>query len=329
MSQTSDLFGSVNSSTFGAPKPNPSSSKPTTTTTTSSFTTPFTVPPVSEKKGLFANPNVKFSTPFSTSNSIPNESIPNSSFTFSRQFNPTTTTPTTTTNTTTTNTTTGSIFGKPTPIQTGFNLNSNQTHQLQKISPTEFFESREFGKKIRLSFDPSQLAQWLEKHCHSFTNDSSLKLLVEMATVQTDSDSNESPQTSDSSQSTTTEPSPSSSTINPESESRKSKTELKTSLDRFNKITLTQPVSFSRTVWEHALSVLIKDTKYTMEMIKEARLITEYQIGLRFQELMRTASNTPRFIKGVKQFSLQIGEVLDEVFGKLCKVLEEEERLLN
>lgn len=294
---TTSIFGSVNSPGFGAPVSEP------------------------PKAGLFGTSPPKFSTPFSTSNSIPQEKIIPSSHQSS--------TPTTTIH---------PVFGKPAAFPNsstvpGASTSSQSTStNLPKISPTEFFEKREFGEGTTLAFDPAKLAQWLEKHCHPFTNDSSLKLLVEMATVQP------APTTKQ----TTNEPNPSlnSSTSAPETsqpsnkspvqpDPPKSPTDPTTRLNRFDKIALTTPMTFSTTVWEHALSVLIKDSKYTVEVIKDARLVTEYQIGIRFQELMGSASNTPRFVKAVQKFSKQVGEVLDEVFGKLCKLADEEDKLLN
>ncbi|EGG00936.1 uncharacterized protein MELLADRAFT_57517 [Melampsora larici-populina 98AG31] len=331
MSQKKTVFGAVNSPGFGA-YAGDQTDLPSFKSTSTSYTSSLFAAPVSEPKPLFGTSPAKFSTPFSTSNSIPKETTPPSSSTVPGFT---------------------SSFGKPSAFSTatpGVTSSSGQSTSttLPKISTTEFFEKREFEVGSTLAFDPIKLAQWLEKHCHSFTNDSSLKLLVKMATVQPAPTSKEptdesSPNLNSAStskeptngsspdlNSSTPETSPSTSTTNIQPEPAKPSVEdPMTRLNRFDKITLSDPITFSTTVWEHALSVLSKDSNYTVEMIQDARLVTEYQIGIKFQELMTSASNTPRFVKGVQTFSKQVGEVLDEVFGKLCKLAEEQESLLK
>lgn len=86
---------------------------------------------------------------------------------------------------------------------------------------------------------------------------------------------------------------------------------------------------FSSSVWDDALRVLVRDSPFLVDAIKDARSVTEYELGQRFRELMETASNTPRFVKGVQRFSKQIPELLDRVFEKLVTVVDEQRAFTN
>lgn len=80
---------------------------------------------------------------------------------------------------------------------------------------------------------------------------------------------------------------------------------------------------FSSSIWDEALRALVKDSPFMVDAIKDARFEIEYQFVLRFRELMQSASNTPRFVDGVKKFSGQVSELLDLVFGKLVGVAQD------
>ncbi|KAG0142455.1 hypothetical protein CROQUDRAFT_725111 [Cronartium quercuum f. sp. fusiforme G11] len=86
----------------------------------------------------------------------------------------------------------------------------------------------------------------------------------------------------------------------------------------------TGTVTFSSTIWEDAIRVLVKESPFMVEKLKDARSVTEHELAKRFKDLMETASNTPRFVDGVKRFSIQVSELLDETFAKLVTAVEDQ-----